>query len=75
VKTVWLIALHLNYALIACTVFCLRPFMNALTTHYGTAGDSNLELRENGVADCGKGWVFLGGISLESGEVEGGEYY
>ncbi|KAI2706238.1 hypothetical protein DTO006G1_8843 [Penicillium roqueforti] len=34
--------LHLNYALIACTVFCLRPFMNALSTHYGTAGDSNL---------------------------------
>lgn len=34
--------LHLNYALIACTVFCLRPFMNALTTYYGTAGDSNL---------------------------------
>lgn len=34
--------LHLNFALVACTVFCLRPFMNALTTHYGTAGDSNL---------------------------------
>lgn len=34
--------LHLNYALVACTVFCLRPFMNALTTNYGTAGDSNL---------------------------------
>ncbi|CAI7660814.1 unnamed protein product [Penicillium pancosmium] len=34
--------LQLNYSLIACTVFCLRPFMSALTTHYGTAGDSNL---------------------------------
>jgi hypothetical protein len=34
--------LHLNYALIACTAFCLRPFMNALTTYYGTAGNSNL---------------------------------
>ncbi|KAJ5188148.1 hypothetical protein N7491_004473 [Penicillium cf. griseofulvum] len=34
--------LHLNYALVACTVFCLRPFMNALTTYYGTAGDSYL---------------------------------
>ncbi|KAJ6092079.1 hypothetical protein N7467_004048 [Penicillium canescens] len=34
--------LHLNYAIITCTVFCLRPFMNALTTYYGTAGDSNL---------------------------------
>lgn len=34
--------LHLNFSLIACTVFCLRPFMKALTTYYGTAGDSNL---------------------------------
>ncbi|KAJ5787566.1 hypothetical protein N7457_002556 [Penicillium paradoxum] len=34
--------LHLNYALVACTVFCLRPFMNAVTTFYGTAGDTNL---------------------------------
>ncbi|KAJ5963996.1 uncharacterized protein N7479_003872 [Penicillium vulpinum] len=34
--------LQLNYTLIACTVFCLRPFMNALTTSYGTAGDANL---------------------------------
>ncbi|KAJ5382188.1 hypothetical protein N7517_000099 [Penicillium concentricum] len=34
--------LHLNYALVACTVFCLRPFMRALTTYYGTAGDSHL---------------------------------
>ncbi|KAF3016616.1 hypothetical protein E8E15_004089 [Penicillium rubens] len=42
--------LHLNYALIACTVFCLRPFMNALTTHYGTAGDSNLGSSSGGYA-------------------------
>ncbi|KAJ5158022.1 uncharacterized protein N7500_007673 [Penicillium coprophilum] len=34
--------LHLNYALVACTAFCLRPFMNALTTYYGTAGDAYL---------------------------------
>jgi hypothetical protein len=34
-----------------------------------------VELRENGVANCGKGWVLLGGISFESREVEGGEYY
>jgi hypothetical protein len=27
------------------------------------------------VADCGEGWVFLGGIFFESGEVKGGEYY
>lgn len=33
----------MNFALIACTVFCLRPFMNAVTTAYGTAGDENLE--------------------------------
>ncbi|EKV18921.1 hypothetical protein PDIG_06510 [Penicillium digitatum PHI26] len=39
---------HLNYALIACTAFCLRPFMNALTTHYGTAGDSSLLGSSNG---------------------------
>ncbi|KAJ6166660.1 hypothetical protein N7470_002107 [Penicillium chermesinum] len=33
---------QLNYALVACTVFCLRPFMHAVTNYYGTAGDSNL---------------------------------
>lgn len=33
----------MNYSLVACTVFCLRPFMNAVTTAYGTAGDDNLE--------------------------------
>ncbi|KAH8432486.1 uncharacterized protein LDX57_010123 [Aspergillus melleus] len=34
---------EMNYSLVACTVFCLRPFMNAVTTAYGTAGDENLE--------------------------------
>ncbi|PWY87736.1 hypothetical protein BO70DRAFT_427637 [Aspergillus heteromorphus CBS 117.55] len=34
---------ELNYALVACSVFCLRPFMAAVSTNYGTAGDSNLE--------------------------------
>ncbi|KAF4260989.1 hypothetical protein LV164_000063 [Aspergillus fumigatus] len=34
---------ELNYALIACSVFCLRPFMAAVSTNYGTAGDSNLK--------------------------------
>ncbi|KAJ5831698.1 hypothetical protein N7474_000009 [Penicillium riverlandense] len=48
--------LHLNYALIACTVFCLRPFMNALTTYYGTAGDSNL-----GSSSGGYGYGFGSG--------------
>ncbi|KAJ5976134.1 hypothetical protein N7481_009841 [Penicillium waksmanii] len=40
--------LQLDYSLIACTVFCLRPFMSALTTHYGTAGDSNLASSSGG---------------------------
>ncbi|KAE8146686.1 hypothetical protein BDV25DRAFT_46956 [Aspergillus avenaceus] len=34
---------ELNYALVACSVFSLRPFMAAVSTNYGTAGDSNLE--------------------------------
>ncbi|KNG81982.1 hypothetical protein ANOM_010574 [Aspergillus nomiae NRRL 13137] len=34
---------ELHYALVACSVFCLRPFMAAVSTNYGTAGDSNLE--------------------------------
>ncbi|KAB8247291.1 hypothetical protein BDV35DRAFT_392070 [Aspergillus flavus] len=34
---------ELNYALVACSVFCLRPFMAAVSTNYGTAGDTNLE--------------------------------
>lgn len=33
---------ELYYSLISCTVFCLRPFMDAVTTHYGTAGDISL---------------------------------
>jgi hypothetical protein len=32
----------MHYSLIACTVFCLRPFMMAVSTSYGTAGDENL---------------------------------
>ncbi|KAL3475628.1 hypothetical protein BJX99DRAFT_259234 [Aspergillus californicus] len=34
---------ELHYALVACSVFCLRPFMAAVSTNYGTAGDSTLE--------------------------------
>jgi hypothetical protein len=34
---------ELHYALIACSVFCMRPFMTAVSTNYGTAGDSTLE--------------------------------
>ncbi|KAJ5549845.1 hypothetical protein N7535_002212 [Penicillium sp. DV-2018c] len=40
--TVWL-QVEVHYALIACSVFCLRPFMAAVSTNYGTAGDSSLE--------------------------------
>lgn len=34
---------ELHYGLIACSVFCMRPFMTAVSTNYGTAGDSTLE--------------------------------
>ncbi|KAL4932668.1 uncharacterized protein BDV17DRAFT_169745 [Aspergillus undulatus] len=34
---------ELVYALVSCGVFCLRPFMAAVSTNYGTAGDSTLE--------------------------------
>ncbi|KAJ5653133.1 hypothetical protein N7490_000136 [Penicillium lividum] len=40
--TLWL-QVELHYALVACSVFCLRPFMAAVSTNYGTAGDSSLE--------------------------------
>ncbi|KAJ5129304.1 uncharacterized protein N7515_005343 [Penicillium bovifimosum] len=40
--TVWM-QVEVHYALIACSVFCLRPFMAAVSTNYGTAGDSTLE--------------------------------
>jgi hypothetical protein len=40
--TVWM-QVELHYALVACSVFCLRPFMAAVSTNYGTAGDSTLE--------------------------------
>ncbi|KAJ5744350.1 hypothetical protein N7533_009220 [Penicillium manginii] len=43
--------LQLNYSLIACTAFCLRPFMSALTTNYGTAGDSNLGSSSGGYGE------------------------
>ncbi|CAG7927072.1 unnamed protein product [Penicillium olsonii] len=40
--TVWM-QVELHYALVACSVFCIRPFMAAVSTNYGTAGDSTLE--------------------------------
>ncbi|KAJ5776071.1 uncharacterized protein N7511_001082 [Penicillium nucicola] len=39
---------ELHYALVACSVFCLRPFMAAVSTNYGTAGDSTLESSAKG---------------------------
>ncbi|OGM40511.1 hypothetical protein ABOM_010617 [Aspergillus bombycis] len=44
----------LNYSLIACTAFCLRPFMNAVSTSYGTAGDSNLSTSYPYASDRGR---------------------
>jgi hypothetical protein len=40
----------LNYTIIACIVYCLRPFMNAIATYYGTGGDSNLGSSRTGRA-------------------------
>jgi hypothetical protein len=34
--------MEMNYALTACVAFCLRPYMNAVRTNYGTAGDAVL---------------------------------
>ncbi|OQE00656.1 hypothetical protein PENVUL_c048G04598 [Penicillium vulpinum] len=56
--TVWM-QVELHYALVACSVFCLRPFMAAVSTNYGTAGDSTLESsasrsRSNGTKEDSK---------------------
>ncbi|CDM35486.1 hypothetical protein DTO013E5_8034 [Penicillium roqueforti] len=54
--TVWM-QVELQYALVACSVFCLRPFMAAVSTNYGTAGDSTLEgsaSRSNGTREGSK---------------------
>ncbi|KAJ5518552.1 hypothetical protein N7453_000974 [Penicillium expansum] len=54
--TVWM-QVELHYALVACSVFCLRPFMAAVSTNYGTAGDSTLEgsaSRSNGTKESSK---------------------
>ncbi|KAJ5513083.1 hypothetical protein N7463_002635 [Penicillium fimorum] len=54
--TVWM-QVELHYALVACSVFCLRPFMAAVSTNYGTAGDSTLESsasRSNGTKEGSK---------------------
>ncbi|CAG8877021.1 unnamed protein product [Penicillium nalgiovense] len=54
--TIWM-QVELHYALVACSVFCLRPFMAAVSTNYGTAGDSTLEnsaSRSNGTKESSK---------------------
>lgn len=48
--TLWL-QVEVHYALVACSVFCLRPFMAAVSTNYGTAGDSTLESSVNRSGD------------------------
>jgi hypothetical protein len=67
--------LHINYAIITCTVFCLRPFMNALTTFYGTAGDSNLDSSGYGYSSGRQGYTdpYASGRSCdyEMGAVKG----
>ncbi|KAK2764534.1 hypothetical protein FQN54_009229 [Arachnomyces sp. PD_36] len=48
---------EMNYALAACIAFCLRPFMNAVRTNYGTAGDVTLSssgTRSLGYTDLSK---------------------
>lgn len=34
--------LDMNYSLIVCTSFCIVPFMRAISTDYGTAGEVTL---------------------------------
>ncbi|KAL2809704.1 hypothetical protein BJX63DRAFT_434984 [Aspergillus granulosus] len=41
VSIIWA-QVELHFSLVACSVFCLRPFMAAVSTNYGTAGDSTL---------------------------------
>ncbi|KAF7592321.1 hypothetical protein BBP40_000377 [Aspergillus hancockii] len=56
----------LNYSLIACTAFCLRPFMNAVTTSYGTAGDSNLSTSRSYPYGSDRGRSNQGSYALQS---------
>ncbi|KAE8371426.1 hypothetical protein BDV26DRAFT_302787 [Aspergillus bertholletiae] len=56
----------LNYSLIACTAFCLRPFMNAVTTSYGTAGDSNLSTSRSYPYASDRGRSNQGSYALQS---------
>ncbi|KAL3703930.1 hypothetical protein TMatcc_009620, partial [Talaromyces marneffei ATCC 18224] len=42
----------MHYSLIACTAFCLRPFMIAVSTNYGAAGDEFLSSSGGGVGSA-----------------------
>ncbi|KAL4943690.1 hypothetical protein BDV06DRAFT_234386 [Aspergillus oleicola] len=62
---------ELNYALVSCSVFCLRPFMAAVSTNYGTAGDSTLESSsrdKSGASGSGeRGTLVFGSGGLRGG--------
>ncbi|KAK2731831.1 hypothetical protein FQN57_003080 [Myotisia sp. PD_48] len=39
--------IHLNYSIIACTIFSLKPFTEAVSTNYGTAGAQTFDSGNN----------------------------
>ncbi|KAM5442078.1 hypothetical protein MferCBS31731_002907 [Microsporum ferrugineum] len=45
-SSVWT-QINLNYNVIACTIFALKPFTAAVSTNYGTAGDQSLQSTKN----------------------------
>ncbi|GBF62002.1 hypothetical protein TMEN_4526 [Trichophyton mentagrophytes] len=45
-SSVWT-QISLNYNVIACTIFALKPFTAAVSTNYGTAGDQSLQNSKN----------------------------
>ncbi|EFR03766.1 hypothetical protein MGYG_06765 [Nannizzia gypsea CBS 118893] len=45
-SSVWT-QISLNYSVIACTIFALKPFTAAVSTNYGTAGDQSLQNSKN----------------------------
>ncbi|PLB54841.1 hypothetical protein P170DRAFT_442837 [Aspergillus steynii IBT 23096] len=63
---------ELDYSLVACSVFCLRPFMAAVSTNYGTAGDGNLESQSHSHSHRGKGKGLSSGYASRGLPGEGG---
>ncbi|KAL4759207.1 uncharacterized protein BDW70DRAFT_85314 [Aspergillus foveolatus] len=65
---------ELNYALVACSVFCMRPFIAAVSTNYGRGGDSTLESSRdissglNSKSAGGSGGVSKGGTETIGNE-------